>query len=64
MRETELWARLDQALGAAYSHVWAAEHSLAELGGRTVREALADGIDCKTIWRTVWRTLELPTRDR
>ena len=64
MRETELWQRLDAALGSAYSRVWAAEFSLAELKGRTVAEALADGLPCKSIWRAVWVALELPARDR
>lgn len=64
MKETELWARLTQHLGAAYARVWAAQYSLAELRGRTVVEALADGVPCKTIWRAVWTALELPPRDR
>jgi Protein of unknown function (DUF3046) len=64
VRETELWQRLDAALGAAYSRVWAAEFSLAELKGRTVNEAMADGVPCKSIWRAVWGALELPARDR
>ena len=36
----------------------------AALGQRTVVQALADGIPCKTIWRAVWTALELPARDR
>ncbi|OYO22052.1 hypothetical protein CGZ93_09025 [Enemella dayhoffiae] len=64
MRETELWARMGQHLGQAYAQVWAQQTSLAELGGRTVTEALAAGVPCKTIWRAVWAALELPARDR
>lgn len=64
VKETELWQRLDQHLGAGYSRVWAAEYSLAELGGRTVVEAVADGVDAKTVWRAVWAALELPARER
>ena len=64
MKETELWQRLEAALGSGYFRVWAAEYSLAELGNRTVRQALADGIPSKTIWRAVWAALELPARDR
>ena len=64
MKETELWQRLEAALGTGYYRVWAAEFSLAELGNRTVVQALADGVPSKVIWRAVWAALELPPRDR
>ena len=64
MKETELWSRMQQHLGGVYARVWATEYSLADLRGRTVMEALADGVPCKTIWRAVWAALELPLRDR
>lgn len=64
MRHTEFWARMDDALGSAYARTWAREHVLAELGGKTVAESLADGEDVKVVWRAVWRALELPPRDR
>lgn len=64
VRETELWARMTEHLGAAYARVWAAEYSLADLEGRTVVEALAEGEPCKLIWRAVWAALELPVVDR
>ena len=64
MRETEFWARMRTHLGAGYSQVWAGQHSLAQLGDRTVDQALAEGIDCKTIWRAVWEALELPASER
>jgi len=64
VKETELWARMRQHLGEVYARVWAAEYNLAELRGRTVMEALADGEPCKNIWRAVWAALELPLRDR
>ena len=43
MRHTEFWARMDAALGPAYSHAWADQQVLADLGGRTVTEALDAG---------------------
>ncbi|MGB3954579.1 MAG: DUF3046 domain-containing protein [Brooklawnia sp.] len=64
MREAELWQRMRTHLGAGYAAVWAEQMVLAELGGRTVVEALAAGVDCKTIWRAVWSRLELPATDR
>ncbi|GAA2103232.1 hypothetical protein GCM10009841_20270 [Microlunatus panaciterrae] len=64
MKETELWSRMQTHLGVAYAGVWAAEYSLASLRGKTVQQALADGIPCKTIWRAVWEALALPDRER
>ena len=64
MKETELWQRLEAALGSGYYRVWAVEFNLAELDNRTVGQALADGIPSKIIWRAVWAALELPARDR
>lgn len=64
MREAELWQRLRTHLGPGYAGVWAEQVVLAELGGRTVVDALAAGVACKTIWRAVWANLELPDRDR
>ena len=64
MKETELWQRLEAALGSRYYRVWASEFNLAELGNRTVGQALADGVPSKTVWRAVWAALELPARDR
>lgn len=64
MKETELWQRLQAALGAGYYRVWAFEFSLAELGNRTVVQALADGVPNKVVWRAAWAALELPPRDR
>ena len=64
MRQTEFWERMEAALGPAYSRVWAREHVIEGLDGRTVEQAFADGEDAKKVWREVWRTLELPARER
>nr|WP_255436310.1 DUF3046 domain-containing protein [Tessaracoccus sp. MC1756] len=64
VREAELWERMNDALPAGYAASWAESVVLEDLGGRTVHEALATGIPCKTIWRAVWRQLELPARLR
>ena len=64
LKETDLWQRLQDQLGAGYYRVWAAEYSLAELQNRTVVEAVAAGVPVKTIWRAVWAALELPARER
>ncbi len=64
MREVELWARLNDVLGHDYAPVWAENTVLAQLGSRTVVQAVADGIDSKRIWLAVWEQLELPQRLR
>ena len=55
---------MEHHLGAGYARVWAREQSLRELGGRTVDQALADGVQPKAVWRAVWAVLELPARER
>ena len=64
MRHTEFWVRMEQALGSGYAHVWADQHVMAELDGRTASEALAGGVPPKQVWEAVWRVLELPARER
>jgi hypothetical protein len=64
VRHTEFWERMEQALGPAYARTWAHQQVMAELGGRTVDEALAAGESPKQVWRAVWEALELPARER
>ena len=64
MRHTEFWARMDAALGTAYAQVWARQHVLGELGGRTVEEALTQGEPPKRVWRAVAEALSLPRSER
>ena len=64
MRYTEFWSRMEQALGPAYARSWAKQTVLADLGERTVEEALQAGVPPKTVWRAVWADLELPARER
>ena len=60
MRLTEFWRRLDEVFGSAYAASWAADFSVAELAGRTVTEALADGEPAKEVWRAVCAQVEVP----
>jgi Protein of unknown function (DUF3046) len=53
VRLTDFWERLEQAFGAAYARSVAADHAFAELGGRTINEAIAQGVETATIWRAV-----------
>jgi Protein of unknown function (DUF3046) len=64
VRHTEFWSRMEAALGPTYARVWAREHVISGLGQQTVLQALESGWDAKAVWREVWKTLELPARDR
>ncbi len=55
---------MEQVLGRGYYASWASDHVLAELGGRTVDQALRDGEDAKAVWRAVVVNLGLPPRFR
>ncbi len=55
---------MDDELGPTYAPVWASYTVLAELGGRTVDQALAQGEDARTVWRAVVRHLGLPASRR
>jgi len=64
MRHTEFWARMEHALGSSYARTWSREHVIAELGGRTVEQALDAGESPKRVWQAVWGTLGLPASER
>ena len=64
MRLTEFWSRLEIHLGPTYARSWAHDHVITALGGRTVDEAIAYGIDTVDIWRAVHADLQLPATDR
>ncbi|MBO9523941.1 MAG: DUF3046 domain-containing protein [Nocardioidaceae bacterium] len=64
MKYTEFWTRMEDALGPSYARSWAEGFVMADLGGRTAKEALDAGYSPKEVWRAVWAALELPARDR
>ena len=53
MRLTDLWRRLEATFGPAYAASVAHDQVLPQLGGRTINEALADGVDTADVWRGV-----------
>lgn len=59
MKHSQFWERMEFHLGSSYASVWADQQVLAELGGRTVSEALAAGTEPKIVWRAVASSLEL-----
>ena len=59
MRLTEFWQRMAVAFGP-HAESLAEYHVFSQLGGRTIRQALADGEQPKGIWRGVCEALEVP----
>jgi len=64
VRLTDFWDRMRQHFGPAYAASFAHDFVLSELGGRTIDEALAQGVDVQEIWRAVCRTVEVPAKLR
>lgn len=50
---SDFWARLEQVFGAGYASSVANDQVLPQLGGRTVRQALAEGVEAVVVWRAV-----------
>lgn len=64
MRLTEFWVRMERRFGARYASSYAADMVLAELGSRTVEQALAQGEDVKWVWRAVCEATSAPASER
>ncbi|HEV2345236.1 MAG TPA: DUF3046 domain-containing protein [Actinocrinis sp.] len=58
MRLTVFWERMTERFGPVYVDSFARDHVMSELGGRTVQEALAQGISAKEVWSAVCRSLD------
>ncbi|GIJ45926.1 hypothetical protein Val02_28120 [Virgisporangium aliadipatigenens] len=56
MRLTDFWERLEQVFGAGYAASVAEDQVLIGLDGRTIKEALAQGVETVTVWRAVVAT--------
>jgi Protein of unknown function (DUF3046) len=54
------WERMNGQFGDAYAASVAKDHVLAAIGGRTVNQALADGVDAKAIWLAVCDAFDVP----
>ena len=50
--------------GDTYAASVAKDYALAGLGGRTVDQALAEGIDPKVVWQAVCEAFEIPEKSR
>jgi hypothetical protein len=64
VRLTVFWERMRAQFGESYADSVAKDYVLASLGGRTVNQALAEGIEVKAIWRAVCDAFDVPERLR
>ncbi len=64
MRLTEFWRLMTERFGPAYVDSFARDHVMSQLGGRTVRQALADGESAKDVWQAVCEALDVPPSQR
>ena len=53
MRLTDFWTRLEQVFGPGYAQSVAHDQVIAQLGGRTIEQALAAGEETVMVWRAV-----------
>jgi len=64
VRLTEFWNRMERRFGVTYARSYASDMVLAELGSRTVLQALGDGDDVKAVWRAVCDATATPLAER
>jgi hypothetical protein len=64
VRLSAFWQRMNEHFGENYADSVAKDYILAELGGRTIERALAEGESAKTVWAAVCATFDVPQRLR
>jgi hypothetical protein len=64
VRVTEFWELMREQFGDSYAESVARDFVLAGVDGRTVAQALADGVEPKTVWRAVCEAFDVPERLR
>jgi hypothetical protein len=64
VRLTQFRELMTDEFGAARSAAVSRDHVLADLGGRTVEQALDAGIDPRQVWRAVCEAYDVPPARR
>jgi hypothetical protein len=64
VRLTAFWSRMQAEFGPGYVDSFARDFVLADLGGRTVEQALAAGEDAGVVWRAVCVAMAIPPARR
>jgi hypothetical protein len=60
VRLTVFWDRMNSQFGTEYAASVAQDYVLADIGGRTVNQALAEGVPVKSIWQAVADAFDVP----
>ena len=64
VRLTQFRELMDDEFGPARAASLTRDHVFAELGGRTVEQALEAGIDPRKVWRAVCEAYDVPPARR
>ncbi|WP_019815235.1 DUF3046 domain-containing protein [Saccharomonospora saliphila] len=64
MRITVFRRLMSEEFGAARAEMLSVDHVFSGLGGRTVEQALDDGVPAKEIWREVCAEFDVPAERR
>ncbi|WP_214366752.1 DUF3046 domain-containing protein [Pseudonocardia sp. H11422] len=64
MRLTHFRELMEDEFGRVRAGSLARDHVFAELGGRTVEQALEDGIDPRKVWLAVCEAYDVPFQRR
>ena len=64
VRLTYFWELMDGEFGVARAASVSRDHVFAQLGGRTVVEALERGIDPREVWQAVCEGYDVPPARR
>lgn len=64
VRLTQFRELMEGEFGAARAASLSHDHVFAELGGRTVEQALVAGLDTRDVWRAVCTAFEIPPARR
>jgi hypothetical protein len=55
---------MNEQFGAVYATSVAKDYVIADLGGRTIEQALAEGDSAKRVWAAVCATFDVPDKLR
>ena len=64
MRISHFWTLMNDEFGEAYAPTLARRHVLGVLGGRTVLEALDEGVHPRVVWLALCDDMDVPQERR
>jgi len=64
VRYSDFWELMDDVFGSSYARTLATDQVLGVLADRTAVQALADGVEPRTVWRALCDAMEVPEHRR